>query len=106
MMFIVSEIHPFEDGNGRLVRVMMNAELVKGNLTKIIIPNVYREDYLLALRRLTRKQNPDAYIRMMDKAQAFSHALHLENFEKLLAQFKDSNAFLEPTEGKLNFNFL
>lgn len=104
MMFLVSEIHPFEDGNGRLARVMMNAELVKGKLTKIIIPTVYREDYLLALRKLTRKGTPDAYIRMMDRAQAFSYYLNLEEFEALLQQLKRSNAFLEPIEGKLKFN--
>ena len=27
MMFLVSEVHPFADGNGRVARVMMNAEL-------------------------------------------------------------------------------
>ncbi|GAI76162.1 unnamed protein product, partial [marine sediment metagenome] len=29
IMFVISEIHPFLDGNGRIARVMMNAELVK-----------------------------------------------------------------------------
>ncbi len=27
MMFLVSEVHPFNDGNGRVARVTMNAEL-------------------------------------------------------------------------------
>src|SRR6476620_2578334 len=27
MMFLISEVHPFLDGNGRIARVMMNAEL-------------------------------------------------------------------------------
>ena len=27
-MFLISEVHPFDDGNGRIARVMMNAELV------------------------------------------------------------------------------
>ncbi len=27
-LFLVSEVHPFDDGNGRLARGMMNAELV------------------------------------------------------------------------------
>ena len=101
MMFLVSEIHPFEDGNGRIARVMMNAELVAGQLTKIIIPTVYREDYLLALRKLTRRQIPDAYIRMMDRAQAFSHSLNLNDFDALLHQLEMSNAFMESDEGRL-----
>jgi hypothetical protein len=29
MMFLVSEVHPSDDGNGRVARVMMNAELRK-----------------------------------------------------------------------------
>ena len=27
MMFLISEVHPFQDGNGRLARIMMNSEL-------------------------------------------------------------------------------
>jgi len=45
MKFMISEVHPFLDGNGRLARVMMNAELVKAGQTRIIVPTVYREDY-------------------------------------------------------------
>lgn len=40
MKFLISEIHPFNDGNGRLARIMMNAELVAENEEKIIIPTV------------------------------------------------------------------
>jgi hypothetical protein len=28
IMFLISEVHPFLDGNGRMARVMMNEELV------------------------------------------------------------------------------
>ena len=27
MMFMISEVHPFNDGNGRISRIMMNSEL-------------------------------------------------------------------------------
>ena len=27
-MFMMSEVHPFDDGNGRLAHLMMHAELV------------------------------------------------------------------------------
>ena len=103
MMFMVSEIHPFEDGNGRVARVMMNAELVKAQTTRIIIPTVYREDYLLALRKLSRRQMPDAFIRMMDRAHQFSHQLPAADFDILLQSLQSSDAFLEPHEGKLKF---
>ena len=64
-MFLVSEVHPFLDGNGRIARVMMNAELVKQGQTKIIIPTVYRDDYIGAIRKLTRQEDPKAYIKML-----------------------------------------
>ncbi|VAW11449.1 hypothetical protein MNBD_BACTEROID03-1218, partial [hydrothermal vent metagenome] len=35
-------ISAFLDGNGRIARVMMNAELTTSAQTKIIIPNVYQ----------------------------------------------------------------
>ena len=46
MMVLVSEVHPFADGNGRVARVMMNAELITGGEERIIIPTAYRIDYL------------------------------------------------------------
>jgi len=56
IMFLVSEVHPFEDGNGRIARVMMNTELVNQNQCKIIVPTVYRDDYLLTLKRLSNQK--------------------------------------------------
>lgn len=56
-MFILSEVHPFLDGNERIARIMMNSELVKEEQSKIIIPTVYHDDYLGALRKLTGQSN-------------------------------------------------
>jgi hypothetical protein len=53
LMFLVAEIHPFEDGNGRMARVMMNAELSAGGEVRIVIPTVYRANHLSALRGAT-----------------------------------------------------
>ena len=101
IMFMVSEIHPFLDGNGRIARVMMNAELVKAEQTRIIIPTVYRDDYLGALRRLTRQQAPSAYIKMLQRAQEFSATLYAGTFEELELLLESSNAFKEHDEAKL-----
>ena len=57
---MVSEIHLFLGGNGRIARVTMNAELVRAKQTRMTIPTVYRGDYLKALRRLTTNQDPKA----------------------------------------------
>lgn len=48
--FLVSEVHPFADGNGRISRLTMNADLESAGMTRIIVPTGYREDYLGTLR--------------------------------------------------------
>lgn len=100
-MFIVSEVHPFADGNGRIARVMMNAELVKGGQAKIIIPTVYRDDYLGALRRLSRQHDPYAYIRMMLRAWDFSSTIVGDDADAMEMHLKDCNAFKEHDEARL-----
>lgn len=101
IMFMISEIHPFLDGNGRIARVMMNAELVKVNQTRIIIPTVYRDDYLGALRKLTRNDDPTVYIRMLQRAQEFSETLVANEMEALENHLTRSNAFKEHDEARL-----
>ena len=101
MMFLVAEVHPFADGNGRLARVMMNAELVHNGRCRIIIPTVYREDYLLALRALSRQGNSEPYIRMLDRAQAYTAQIDFSEYERATTQFRASGAFLRSNEGKL-----
>ncbi len=102
-MFILSEIHPFLDGNGRIARVMMNAELVAAGQTRIIIPTVYRDDYLGALRRLTRKNDPEIYIKMLQRAQEFCATLDASDINILEAQLEIGNAFREHDESILKF---
>lgn len=101
IMFVISEVHPFLDGNGRIARVMMNAELTTSAQTKIIIPTVYREDYLGALRRLTRHQDPKVYIRMLQRAQAFSDTLVGGDMDAIESILEKSNAFNESSESVL-----
>jgi hypothetical protein len=101
MMFLISEVHPFLDGNGRTARVMMNAELVKKGQSKIIIPTVYRDDYMLALRRLTRQQDPSAYVRMLGRAHEFSSNIAGEDMVVMEKHLEASNAFKEPDQSKL-----
>ena len=101
IMFMISEVHPFLDGNGRIARVMMNAELVKENQSKIIIPTVYRDDYLGALRLLTRQQNPITYVNMLQRAQEFSATIKATDMNDAEIQLVACNAFKEDDEAIL-----
>ena len=93
MMFMISEVHPFNDGNGRISRIMMNSELVAADQSKIIIPPVFREDYLNALRRLTRKGDPSVVIRALSRVRQFSANITGDDFEISRKYLESCNAF-------------
>lgn len=59
------------------------------------IPTVYREDYLGGLRQLTRRQDPDTYIRMLQRAQLFSVTISGEDMDRMQNVLTESNAFEE-----------
>lgn len=98
MMFLVSEVHPFTDGNGRIARIMMNAELVAEDEQKIIIPTVYRNNYLASLKALTHNQQSDALIRTLDFGQKYVQAVNWENYETARVEMEATNAFMDPYE--------
>ena len=96
MMFLVSEVHPFDDGNGRTARVMMNAELVSGGQSRIIIPTVYRDDYWGALRRLTRADDPSVLIKALRYAHDYTSQIPFDSTERAEAALRLTNAFNPP----------
>ena len=49
MMVLVTECHPFLDGNGRVARLTSNAELSVAGQVRICVPTVFRSEYLAAL---------------------------------------------------------
>ena len=93
MLFMISEVHPFNDGNGRISRIMMNAELVHADQSKIIIPTVFREDYLNALRRFTRKGDPSVIVRAISRVRQFSSNITGEDFEATKEYLEKCYAF-------------
>jgi len=101
MMFLISEVHPFDDGNGRVARLFMNAELSAVKLARIIIPIVFRDDYMTGIRTITRNQDDAAYVRMLVRAQDFSRRLDFVDYNAAYQQLKAANAFEEPNEAKL-----
>jgi hypothetical protein len=98
--FLVSDVHPFVDGNGRTSRIMMNAELVSAGQSTIIIPTVFRDDYLSSLRALSRRNRPGPFIQAMIKAQKFSH-LEFAPYPSILKDLTRRNWFREPDESRI-----
>lgn len=98
MMFLVAEVHPFADGNGRIARVMMNAELLAAEHTRIFIPSVYRSEYVSSLKRLTNYRDPAGFLRVMAQAQAFVSQIDFTDLEASRRVLAARNAFLDPAE--------
>ena len=103
IMFVVSEVHPFLDGNGRVARIMMNAELIHKGHSKIMIPTVYRDDYMGALRRLTRQRDTLPYTKMMSRIHHFSHSIYGEDIDAMESKLRQCNAFKNQDESRLIF---
>ena len=98
MAFLISEIHPFDDGNGRLSRIMMNAELVAANEQRIVIPTVYCENYLQALKGLSHNKITDAFVKAIDFAQKYTHSIDWTDPENARDMLNNTNAFTENSE--------
>lgn len=98
MMFMISEIHPFTDGNGRTARIMMNAELVAAGEQRIIIPTVFRNNYLSSLKALTHNGLTEPIIRTLDFAQRYTRSVNWDEFEEARRQLSLTNAFLDPND--------
>ncbi|MXP29714.1 cell filamentation protein Fic [Porphyrobacter algicida] len=105
MMVLVSEVHPFADGNGRTARIMMNAELVAGGQERIIIPTAYRTDYLSALKAFSQNGHTDPLIRMLDVAQRYTHSIDWSTLQNARQMLSETNAFAEGEDAKMKFNW-
>ena len=65
---------------------------------KIIIPTVYRSNYLSSLKALTHNGLTDPLIRTLDFAQKYTRSLDWHNFEEARHQLTKTNAFMDPNE--------
>ena len=98
VMFLVAEVHPFADGNGRTARVAMNAELSAAGEERIVIPTVFRNNYIAALKALSRGRAPEPLIRVLDHAQRWTAAAPWRSVEETRRALESCNAFLDPDE--------
>lgn len=100
--FLVSETHPFDDGNGRLSRLTMNAELSRLGLCRIIIPTLFHPQYVDCQRALTRANEPEGFIKALAFAARWCAGFSYAGLPALIASLRATNAFEEsPTQYKL-----
>jgi hypothetical protein len=102
MMFLVSEVHPFADGNGRIGRVMMNSELVAARQVRIIIPTVYRGEYLSALKGATHNGIFSPITAVLAYAQKYTGQVNFTSRATAERDLTRTNALVDPQTAEDN----
>lgn len=104
MQFLVSECHPFDDGNGRIARIMMNAELVSAEEIKIIVPTVHRDSYLNGLRAATRTNRFRTMTKVFSDLQGYTHSIEWADYSEARITLEAHFAHKLPDFGVAVFN--
>jgi hypothetical protein len=94
-LFLVAEIHPFVDGNGRISRLVMNAELSRSGLHRIIVPTLFHPQFVDCLRKLTRDNEPADYVRSLAKMARWCSQFDYQNLDGVIEALKKTNAMEE-----------
>lgn len=71
-------IHPFDDGNGRMARLLMNMILIKHGYTVALIPIEERDRYISALARADRTEDLTEFITYIAQCCEYALNLHLK----------------------------
>jgi hypothetical protein len=86
----------FSSENEAQARLAMNSVLSEANLCRIIVPTVYREDYLLPLKRLSNQKDAAAFIQSMARIQDWTSRFdYAQPRQALRQQLEQSNVFQE-----------
>jgi hypothetical protein len=103
IMALVTEVHPFDDGNGRVARLTSNAELSVVGQVRILTPTVYRNNYLAALSAMSGGAgNGESLVAVLDYAQRWAAAVDWGDFEGAVETSSSCNAFLDPGVADVN----
>lgn len=98
--FLIAEVHPFDDGNGRLARAVMNAEYVAGDEQRAVIPTILRNDHLRALRRLSRQERPDLFVTFLDRVRRWTARMDWSTLVDARALLDRTNAFVDANDAE------
>jgi hypothetical protein len=101
-LFLIAEVHPFADGNGRLSRLIMNAELSRGERARIIIPTLFHPQFVDCLRALTQSGRPEPLISSLARMAAWCAGFDYAELEAVVPAMRSAHAFEEsPAEFRL-----
>ncbi|MBL0938814.1 MAG: Fic family protein [Gemmatimonadaceae bacterium] len=99
MMFVLSEVHPFGDGNGRVSRAFMNAEVLAAGKPRILVPIIVRDEYITGLRLMTRESHIQTLVDVLSFGQRLTTAVEFSSYDEALIALRAANALEEPRPG-------
>ncbi|MEX2548577.1 MAG: Fic family protein [Chloroflexota bacterium] len=99
-LFLVSEVHPYDDGNGRVARAAMCAELTAVDLARLVIPIVFRNEYQTALRNLSRDGRCDLYVRTLAHAWRWTTGMPWQDRAAVGGYLVATNALVDSTDAE------
>ena len=99
-MFLIAEVHPFDDGNGRVARAAMCAELTAVAQARIVVPIVFRNEYQTALRSLSRDGRSDLYVRTLSHAWRWTAAMPWADRAAVDGYLVATNALTDSTDAE------
>ena len=76
-----------------MARVMMNAELVAGDQERIVIPTVYRDNYIAGQRALSGDHGAQPMLRMLDFAWNWTASVEWRDVQSTKATLHACHAF-------------
>ncbi len=96
-----TRIHPFDDGNGRMARLLMNMILIKHGYTVAVVPVEQRDQYIGMLEQADKTEDLAEFIAYVAHCCKYTLNLHLkaargediedvEDIDKEIAIFKRS----------------
>jgi Fic/DOC family len=99
-LFLISEVHPYDDGNGRVARAAMCAELTHAGQSRLIVPTVFRNEYQTALRSLSRDARCDLYVRTLVHAWRWTAGMPWQDRAAVDGRLAATNALVDSTDAE------
>jgi hypothetical protein len=97
LMLLVTEVHPFDDGNGRVARLVSNGALSAAGQVRIVIPTLYRNNYLAGLAGVSNGNGRgETLVSVLQFAQKWTGAVHWSTFEGSDEILRRLDAYMDP----------